>query len=67
MSAVWGTVARLRELVTLRSEGNVRFEQQTGPEGAVPLAPYGFLILSQEEEQAKETGEPATAAPPSKL
>ena len=39
MSAVWGTVARLRELVTLRSEGNVRFEQ-TGPEGAVPLAPW---------------------------
>jgi DNA-binding response OmpR family regulator len=39
MSAVWGTVARLRELVTLRSDGNVRFEQ-TGPEGAVPLAPW---------------------------
>lgn len=39
LSAVWGTVARLRELVTLRSEGNVRFEP-TGPEGAVPLAPW---------------------------
>lgn len=39
MSAVWGTVARLRELVTLKSDGNVRFEQ-TGPEGAVPLAPW---------------------------
>ncbi len=39
MSAVWGTVARLRELVTLRSDGNVRFEQ-TGPEGAVPFAPW---------------------------
>jgi DNA-binding response OmpR family regulator len=39
LSAVWGTVARLRELVTLKSEGNVRFEQ-TGPEGAVPLAPW---------------------------
>jgi DNA-binding response OmpR family regulator len=38
MSAVWGTVARLRELVTLRSDGNVRFEQ-TGPEGGVPFAP----------------------------
>ncbi|HEY6081668.1 MAG TPA: response regulator [Polyangiaceae bacterium] len=39
MSAVWGTVARLRELVTLRSDGSVRFEQ-SGPEGAVPLAPW---------------------------
>ncbi|HYJ08933.1 MAG TPA: response regulator, partial [Polyangiaceae bacterium] len=39
MSAVWGTVARLRELVTVKSDGNVRFEQ-TGPEGAVPLAPW---------------------------
>jgi DNA-binding response OmpR family regulator len=39
MSAVWGTVARLRELVTLRSDGNVRFDP-TGPEGAVPLAPW---------------------------
>jgi DNA-binding response OmpR family regulator/HPt (histidine-containing phosphotransfer) domain-containing protein len=39
LSAVWGTVARLRELVTLKSDGNVRFEQ-TGPEGAVPLAPW---------------------------
>jgi DNA-binding response OmpR family regulator len=39
LSAVWGTVARLRELVTLKSDGNVRFEQ-TGPEGSVPLAPW---------------------------
>jgi DNA-binding response OmpR family regulator len=39
MSAVWGAVARVRELVTLRSDGNVRFEQ-TGPEGAVPFAPW---------------------------
>ncbi len=39
MSAVWGAVARLRELVTLRSDGNVRFEA-TGPEGAVPFAPW---------------------------
>jgi DNA-binding response OmpR family regulator/HPt (histidine-containing phosphotransfer) domain-containing protein len=40
MGAVWGTVARLRELVTLRSDGSVRFEQGTGPEGAVPFAPW---------------------------
>jgi DNA-binding response OmpR family regulator/HPt (histidine-containing phosphotransfer) domain-containing protein len=39
MSAVWAAVARVRELVTLKSEGNVRFEP-TGPEGGVPLAPW---------------------------
>ncbi len=39
MGAVWGAVARLRELVTLRSDGAVRFEQ-TGPEGALPFAPW---------------------------
>jgi DNA-binding response OmpR family regulator len=49
MSAVWGTVARLRELVTLRSDGNVRFEP-TGPEGAVPLAPWN------DERRAGERG-----------
>jgi DNA-binding response OmpR family regulator len=39
LAAVWGAVARVRELVTLRSNGNVRF-QQTGPEGAVPIAAW---------------------------
>ena len=39
MAAVWGAVARVRELVTLRSSGSLRFEQ-TGPEGAVPIAPW---------------------------
>jgi DNA-binding response OmpR family regulator len=39
MGAVWGAVARLRELVTLRSDGAVRFEP-TGPEGALPFAPW---------------------------
>ncbi len=40
MAAIWGAVARVRELVTLRSEGAVRF-QPIGPEGAVPLSPWG--------------------------
>jgi DNA-binding response OmpR family regulator len=39
LAAVWGAVARVRELVTVRSNGNLRF-QQTGPEGAVPIAPW---------------------------
>lgn len=40
MAAVWGAVARVRELVTLRSSGAVRFDS-SGPEGAVPFAPWG--------------------------
>jgi len=39
MAAVWGAVARVRELVTLRSAGAVRFAA-SGPEGAVPLAAW---------------------------
>jgi DNA-binding response OmpR family regulator/HPt (histidine-containing phosphotransfer) domain-containing protein len=40
LAAVWGAVARVRELVTLRSSGRLRFEQ-SGPEGAVPVVPWG--------------------------
>jgi DNA-binding response OmpR family regulator len=40
LSAVWGAVARVRELVTLRSSGGLRFEQ-SGPEGGVPIVPWG--------------------------
>jgi DNA-binding response OmpR family regulator len=41
LAAVWGAVARVRELVTVRSSGNLRF-QQTGPEGGVPIAPWAL-------------------------
>jgi DNA-binding response OmpR family regulator/HPt (histidine-containing phosphotransfer) domain-containing protein len=40
LAAVWGAVARVRELVTVRSGGSMRFEA-TGPEGGVPFAPWG--------------------------
>ncbi len=50
MAAVWGAVARVRELVTLRSSGSVRFEA-SGPEGAVPIA-----VWSNEERRAGERG-----------
>jgi len=40
MAAVWGAVARVRDLVTLRSSGTVRFDS-SGPEGAVPMAAWG--------------------------
>ncbi len=39
LAAVWGAVARVRELLTMRSRGAVRFTSG-GPEGAVPLAPW---------------------------
>lgn len=39
LAAVWGAVARVRELLTMRSRGGVRFTSG-GPEGAVPLAPW---------------------------
>ena len=39
LAAVWGAVARVRELVTMRSGGAIRFEPG-GPEGAIPLAPW---------------------------
>lgn len=38
-AAVWGALARLRELVTVRSRGNISFDPM-GPEGAVPIAPW---------------------------
>lgn len=39
LGAVWGAVARLRELLTVKSRGAVRF-QPFGPEGAIPLAAW---------------------------
>jgi CheY-like chemotaxis protein len=50
MAAVWGAVARIRELVTLRSSGAVRFDS-SGPEGAVPIAAW-----SNDERRAGERG-----------
>ena len=50
MAAVWGAVARVRELVTLRSSGAVRFDS-SGPEGAVPFAAWG-----NDERRAGERG-----------
>jgi CheY-like chemotaxis protein len=40
LAAVWGAVARIRELISMRSGGNVSFESG-GPEGSIALAPWG--------------------------
>jgi DNA-binding response OmpR family regulator len=39
LAAVWGAVARVRDLVTIKSGGGVRFSNR-GPEGALPFAPW---------------------------
>jgi CheY-like chemotaxis protein len=39
LAAVWGAVARVRDLVMIKSNGLVRFSGQ-GPEGALPFAPW---------------------------
>ena len=38
LGAVWGAIARVREVITARTGGVVRFNSQ-GPEGAIALAP----------------------------
>jgi CheY-like chemotaxis protein len=52
LAAVWASVARIRELVTLRSGGAVRFDA-TGPEGAIPLVPW----MGEERQRAAGGGE----------
>ncbi len=39
LGAMWGAIARIREVVTARTDGSVRFPS-SGPEGAITLAPW---------------------------
>jgi CheY-like chemotaxis protein len=39
LAALWGAVARIRDLCTIQSSGGVRFVP-SGPEGALPIAPW---------------------------
>jgi len=39
LAAVWGAVARIRDVVMIKSGGAIRFNA-TGPEGALPIAPW---------------------------
>ncbi len=39
LAALWGAVARIRDIVTIKSQGALRFSAG-GPEGAMPLAPW---------------------------
>lgn len=39
VAAIWGAIARIREVVVTRSDGAVRFAP-SGPEGAIAMAPW---------------------------
>ncbi|WP_437991232.1 response regulator [Sorangium sp. So ce145] len=52
LAALWGAVARIRDLVTIRSQGDVRFSPN-GPEGALPLAPWMSAPSAPEGERSR--------------
>jgi CheY-like chemotaxis protein len=54
LAALWGAVARIRDLVTIHSAGGVRFAP-SGPEGALPIAPW--LGGPEGEQRAQKLGE----------
>ena len=58
LAALWGAVARIRDLVTIQSSGGVRFAA-TGPEGAFPIAPW---LGDGAEGRASSTGEARTGS-----
>jgi CheY-like chemotaxis protein len=60
LAALWGAVARIRDLVTIRSQGSVRFSP-SGPEGALPLAPW--LGPADAAEALRAEGRRAAPAP----
>ncbi|WP_437633583.1 response regulator [Sorangium sp. So ce854] len=62
LAALWGAVARIRDLVTIRSHGGVRFSPD-GPEGALPLAPWMSAPAAPEGERARQRSEVRAKAP----
>lgn len=62
LAALWGAVARIRDLVTIRSQGGVRFSPN-GPEGALPLAPWMSAPTAAEGERARQPSEVRAKAP----
>src|SRR6185437_11011048 len=57
LAPLWGAVARIRDMVTIRSSGQVRFTA-SGPEGALPIAPW----VGDEQVRAAAFGEARTGA-----
>ena len=56
LAALWGAVARIRDLVTIHSSGGVRFAL-TGPEGALPIAPWLGGAFDPGDVRARLLGE----------
>jgi CheY-like chemotaxis protein len=52
VGALWGAIARVREVITLRTNGAVRYTGG-GPEGAVPLAPWLHPDVAGSERQSE--------------
>ena len=63
LAAVWSAVARIRDIVTIHSRGEVRFAPN-GPEGALPLASWlgGRDAGSAEGSRARSGGDARAAA-----
>ncbi|WP_437599138.1 response regulator [Sorangium sp. So ce590] len=62
LAALWGAVARIRDLVTIRSHGGVRFSSN-GPEGALPLAPWMTAPSAPEGDRSRLHSEIRAKAP----
>jgi CheY-like chemotaxis protein len=65
LAAVWAAVARVRELVTIKTGGAVRFTT-AGPEGALPIAPWWGQELAAGQRggtsaRTASKGEPETS------
>lgn len=58
LAAVWSAVARVREMLTIRSQGAIRFDN-TGPVGAVPVAPW--LDIKSDDTSRRDAGGRETA------
>ncbi|NUP10258.1 MAG: response regulator [Polyangiaceae bacterium] len=68
LAALWGAVARIRDVVTIRTQGQVRFAHG-GPEGAVPMAPWLDApdVTSALASKRSAGGRPSRAEPETSL
>jgi CheY-like chemotaxis protein len=58
LGAIWGAIARVREVVAARTDGAVRFASK-GPEGAITLAPWLHPDVARGDRAAARTRGPA--------
>jgi len=63
LAAVWSAIARVRELLTMRSDGAIRFAA-SGPIGAVPVAPWLDIAPDRDTSHAGGASEGTQAKEP---